>query len=93
MVPNVAFNRPILSASSGHLFGLPPHRSAGEFLSTRLRVQGELMSVWTVLFVVLLIAWIGGFTVFHVAGGLIHLLLVFAVISLILHFVLGNRSA
>jgi Family of unknown function (DUF5670) len=51
------------------------------------------MSIWTVLFVILLIAWLGGFAVFHVAGGLIHLLLVFAVISLILHFVLGKRSA
>jgi len=51
------------------------------------------MSIWTILFVVLLISWIGGFTVFHVAGGLIHLLLVFAVISLILHFVLGRRTA
>jgi Family of unknown function (DUF5670) len=50
------------------------------------------MSIWTILFVVLLIAWIGGFAVFHVAGGLIHLLLVFAVISLILHFVLGTRT-
>jgi hypothetical protein len=30
--------------------------------------------------------------VFHVAGGLIHLLLVLAVISLILHFVLGTRT-
>jgi hypothetical protein len=51
------------------------------------------MSIWTILFVVLLIAWLGGFTVFHVAGGLIHLLLVLAVISLILHFVLGPRAA
>jgi hypothetical protein len=50
------------------------------------------MSIWTILFVVLLIAWIGGFTVFHVAGGLIHLLLVLAVISLILHFVMGTRT-
>jgi hypothetical protein len=50
------------------------------------------MSIWTVLFVILLIAWIGGFTVYHVAGGLIHLLLLFAVISLILHFVMGKRS-
>ena len=48
------------------------------------------MSIWTILFVVLLIAWIGGFTVFHVAGGLIHLLLVLAVISLIVHFVTGR---
>ena len=51
------------------------------------------MSIWTILFVVLLIAWFCGFTVFNVAGGLIHLLLVFAVISLILHFVLGPRAA
>jgi hypothetical protein len=50
------------------------------------------MTIWTILFVVLLIAWIGGFTVFHVAGGLIHLLLIFAVISLILHFVIGKRT-
>ena len=50
------------------------------------------MSIWTVLFVILLIAWIGGFTVYHVAGGLIHLLLLLAVISLILHFVIGKRS-
>jgi len=49
------------------------------------------MSIWTILFVVLLISWIGGFTVFHVAGGVIHLLLVFAVISLILHFLIGGR--
>ncbi len=51
------------------------------------------MCIWTILFVVLLIAWLGGFTVFHVAGGLIHLLLVLAVISLIMHFVLGARAA
>jgi hypothetical protein len=50
------------------------------------------MSIWAILFVVLLIAWLGGFTVFHVAGGLIHLLLVLAVISLVLHFVMGRRT-
>lgn len=37
------------------------------------------------LFVVLLIMWMLGFFAFHVAGGLIHLLLVIAVISLVLH--------
>jgi hypothetical protein len=61
---------------------------------TPITILGEKnMSIWTILFVVLLIAWIGGFTVFHVAGGLIHLLLVFAVISLILHFVMGRSAA
>jgi Family of unknown function (DUF5670) len=51
------------------------------------------MSVWMILFIVFVIAWVGGFTMFHVAGGLIHLLLVFAVISIILHFVMGRRAA
>jgi hypothetical protein len=51
------------------------------------------MSVFTILFVVLLLAWILGLGVFHVAGGLIHILLIFAVISLILHFVRGRASA
>lgn len=44
------------------------------------------------LFVILLLAWIMGFVAFHVAGGLIHLLLIVAVISLVLHFVRGGRS-
>ena len=51
------------------------------------------MSIWTILFVILLIAWITGFSVFHVAGGLIHLLLIFAVISFILHFVMRRSAA
>ena len=50
------------------------------------------MSIWTILFVILLVAWVSGVTVFHVAGGLIHLLLVFAVISLVVHFVAGTRT-
>jgi hypothetical protein len=37
--------------------------------------------------------WIGGFIIFKTAGLLIHLLLLFALISLILHFVKGSRSA
>ena len=44
------------------------------------------------LFVILLLAWLMGFIAFHVAGGLIHLLLIVAVISLVLHFVRGGRS-
>ena len=48
--------------------------------------------MFLILFVVLLVAWILGFVAFHVAGGLIHLLLIIAVISLILHFVRGRRA-
>ena len=41
--------------------------------------------------VILLILWLLGFFAFHVAGGLIHLLLVLAVISLI--FAVLRRGA
>jgi hypothetical protein len=50
------------------------------------------MSIWTILFVVLLLAWILGWGVFHVVGGLIHLLLILAAVSLILHFVRGAAA-
>lgn len=33
----------------------------------------------------LLLIWIAGFLIFHVAGALIHLFLLFAVISLVMH--------
>lgn len=42
--------------------------------------------MFIVFFIVLLLAWIFGFIVFHVAGLLIHILIIFAIISLILHF-------
>ena len=43
------------------------------------------------LAVVLVLAWILGFGVFHVAGTLIHLLLIVAVISILWHFIQGRR--
>jgi hypothetical protein len=42
------------------------------------------------LFVILLILWLLGFFAFHVAGGLIHLLLIVAVICLVVHFLRGR---
>jgi hypothetical protein len=50
------------------------------------------MSIFTILFVILLVAWILGFGVFHAAGGLIHILLIVALLSLVLHFVRGPRA-
>jgi hypothetical protein len=45
------------------------------------------------LAVVLVIMWMLGFTVFHVAGGLIHLLLVVALIVVVVRLVSGRRVA
>ena len=47
--------------------------------------------LWTI-FVVLLILWLLGFSL-HIAGGLIHLLLVVAVGVLIINLVSGRRVA
>jgi hypothetical protein len=41
---------------------------------------------------VLFVLWILGFGVFHVAGGLIHLLLILAVVSLLWQLVAGRRA-
>ena len=43
--------------------------------------------MFIIIAAVLVIAWLLGLTAFHVAGGLIHLLLILAVISIVIHFV------
>jgi hypothetical protein len=43
-----------------------------------------------VIAIVLLVAWLLGFTVFHVTTGLIHLVIVVAIILFILHFFRGR---
>ena len=50
------------------------------------------MSIYLVAFLVLIIAWGCGWVVFSVTSGLIHILLVAAVVSLVLHFVRGRHS-
>jgi hypothetical protein len=46
--------------------------------------------LWTI-FVVLLLLWILGFS-FHIAGSLIHLVLVVAVVVLIIQLITGRRA-
>jgi hypothetical protein len=46
-----------------------------------------------VLAVILVVAWFLGFSVFHVAGGIIHVLLLLAVVSILWHFISGRRTA
>lgn len=46
--------------------------------------------LWTIA-VILFILWLLGFLVFHVAGGLIHLLLVLAIIVVLFRLFTGRR--
>lgn len=54
----------------------------------RGQTMGNLL--WLII-VILIIMWLGGFAL-HVGGGLIHLLLVIAVIVLIFQLITGRRA-
>ncbi len=49
-------------------------------------------SLFMGLFVLLVVIWVVGFLVMHVASLAIHLLLFFAVIALALHFLWDNKK-
>lgn len=49
--------------------------------------------IFLILFFVLLAIWVSAWAAFHVASGLIHLLLLFAVISLVIHFLRAGRRS
>ena len=59
------------------------------YIHLKTIIMGNLLYV---VAVILFIAWLLGYFAFHVASGLIHILLVIAVISVILQLVRGNRG-
>ena len=46
--------------------------------------------LWTIIFI-LLILWLLGFFAFHIGGGLIHILLVIAVVVILVRLIQGRR--
>jgi hypothetical protein len=49
--------------------------------------------MFLLLALVLVLLWGGGFFLFHVTAFFIHILLIFAVISLVFHLLSGRRAA
>ena len=49
--------------------------------------------VFLALAVFFLFAWFGAFIVFHIAGAMIHLLLLLAIFSLVVHLFSGRKAA
>lgn len=49
-------------------------------------------NMFLILAVVLLVLWIGGFFVMHISSFAIHLLILFAIISLVMNFVTGRKA-
>jgi len=75
------------SAAEHHRRGIVQHANA----RNRRALYGA-SDMFAIIALVLLVLWAAGFLAFHVAGGLIHLLLVIALIMLVLHFVRGRSS-
>jgi hypothetical protein len=49
--------------------------------------------IWLALAVLLFLAWGISYLVFHVAGVLVHVLLVVALVSMMFHAFIGKRTA
>jgi uncharacterized protein DUF5670 len=54
----------------------------------KIKIMGNLLYI---IAVILVIGWLIGFVGFH-AGGLIHILLVIAIISVLLRLISGNKA-
>ena len=50
------------------------------------------MDLLTILVVVLVVLWLGGYFAFHITTGFIHLLLVVAVVVLVIRLLRGGRA-
>ncbi len=48
--------------------------------------------MWLALAIILVLLWVGGFLLFHIAGFALHILLIVAVVSLVIHLLRGRRT-
>ena len=46
--------------------------------------------MWLIIAAILVVCWVFGFVLFHVAGALIHLLILVAIVAVVFHFVRGR---
>jgi len=53
-----------------------------------LEKEVKNMGIFEIIAIILVIMWLGGFA-FHIGGGLIHLLLVIAIVVFLLRFIVG----
>jgi hypothetical protein len=47
--------------------------------------------MWLALAVILVLLWVGGFVLFHVAAFALHILLIVAVVAFAIHLISGRR--
>jgi Family of unknown function (DUF5670) len=58
----------------------------------RYSAQGAL-AMWLAFAVVLVLLWVGGFLLFHIAAFALHILLIIAAVALVIHLLRGGRRA
>jgi hypothetical protein len=47
--------------------------------------------MWLALAIILIMLWVGGFLLFHIAAFALHLLLIVAAVALVVHLLAGGR--
>ena len=96
-VPSSIGTRGALLAVAASSIQSPPKAFSGTNLLSRVTSgrteRTKELKMFMTLFVVLLVMWLLGFFASHVAGGLIHFLLIIALISLVMHFFRGRSAA
>ena len=60
------------------------------FARMRYSPQGA-PEMWLALAIILILLWVGGFLLFHLAAFFLHILLIVAAVALIVHLVSGGR--
>jgi hypothetical protein len=81
---------PLISSSSfPNVLGIA-NAPATAWLDTKSRIQKKEICMFLILAIVLLVVWGVGSLAFHAVGAVIHLLLAFALVSVVVHFVRGG---
>jgi hypothetical protein len=47
--------------------------------------------MWLALAIILVLLWVGGFVVFHIAAFALHILIIVAVVAFAIHIISGRR--
>jgi hypothetical protein len=48
--------------------------------------------MWLWLAIILVLLWVGGFLVFHIAAFALHILLIVAVVAIVIHLFSGRKA-
>ncbi len=74
------------------LFGISHAGKAYDYVRTDYPHRPKETTVLLWIAVILFVLWLLGFIALPSLGGIVHILIVLAVIALIVHFVMGRRA-